>query len=149
MVKTKLIKSGYEKELGISYATVSNKYGEFTSVVYLNPIDKEKNRESTFAGCRFAHMRANAKNLKEQIKASRYRLKSLTELLAEFQNSDNVNINSIESKKLKRKIKEEINKYKSLKEEYNIMLQDIEKAIKERDKFFNKYNKKKNKVKNN
>ena len=94
-------------------------------------------------------MRANAKNLKEQIKASRYRLKSLTELLAEFQNSNNVNINSIESKKLKRKIKEEINKYKSLKEEYNIMLQDIEKAIKERDKFFDKYNKKKNKVKNN
>ena len=94
-------------------------------------------------------MRANAKNLKEQIKASRYRLKSLTELFAEFQNSNNVNINSIESKKLKRKIKEEINKYKSLKEEYNIMLQDIEKAIKERDKFFDKYNKKKNKVKNN
>lgn len=143
MVKTKLIKSGYEKELGVSYATVSNKYGEFTSIVYLNPIDKEKNRESTFAGCRFAHMRANAKNLKEQIKASRYRLKSLTELLAEFQNSDNVNIKSIESKKLKRKIKEEMDKYESLKEEYNIMLQDIEKAIKERDEILNRHDKKK------
>ena len=95
MVKSKLITAHYDEESGLSYVKIANKFGTFDALAALHPKDKE--RGSRYAGCEYAHIRAEIKSVKEQIKSQRYRIKVLTELLAEYQNSDNVNINSTKS----------------------------------------------------
>ena len=89
------------------------------------------------------HCIQKIEKIKEQIKSQRYRIKVLTELLAEYQNSDNVNINSIESKKVKRKITEEIKKLTDLKQDKIKLEQSLENKIQSRERILNSFNQKK------
>ena len=141
MVKSKLITAHYDEESGLSYVKIANKFGTFDALATLHPKDKE--RGSRYAGCEYAHIRAEIKSVKEQIKSQRYRIKVLTELLAEYQNSNNVNINSIESKKVKRKITEEIKKLTDLKQDKIKLEQSLENKIQSRERILNSFNQKK------
>ena len=141
MVKSKLITAHYDEESGLSYVKIANKFGTFDALAALHPKDKE--RGSRYAGCEYAHIRAEIKTVKEQIKSQRYRIKVLTELLAEYQNSNNVNINSIESKKVKRKITEEIKKLTDLKQDKIKLEQSLENKIQSRERILNSFNQKK------
>lgn len=141
MVKSKLITAHYDEESGLSYVKIANKFGTFDALAVLHPKDKE--RGSRYAGCEYAHIRAEIKSVKEQIKSQRYRIKVLTELLAEYQNSNNVNINSIESKKVKRKITEEIKKLTDLKQDKIKLEQSLENKIQSRERILNSFNQKK------
>jgi hypothetical protein len=141
MVKSKLITAHYDEESGLSYVKIANKFGTFDALAALHPKDKE--RGSRYAGCEYAHIRAEIKSVKEQIKSQRYRIKVLTELLAEYQNSNNVNINSIESKKVKRKITEEIKKLTDLKQDKIKLEQSLENKIQSRERILNSFNQKK------
>ena len=141
MVKSKLITAHYDEESGLSYVKIANKFGTFDALAALHPKDKE--RGSRYAGCEYAHIRAEIKSVKEQIKFQRYRIKVLTELLAEYQNSNNVNINSIESKKVKRKITEEIKKLTDLKQDKIKLEQSLENKIQSRERILNSINQKK------
>lgn len=141
MVKSKLITAHYDEESGLSYVKIANKFGTFDALAALHPKDKE--RGSRYAGCEYAHIRAEIKSVKEQIKSQRYRIKALTELLAEYQNSNNVNINSIESKKVKRKITEEIKKLTDLKQDKIKLEQSLENKIQSRERILNSFNQKK------
>lgn len=141
MVKSKLITAHYDEESGLSYVKIANKFGTFDALAALHPKDRE--RGSRYAGCEYAHIRAEIKSVKEQIKSQRYRIKVLTELLAEYQNSNNVNINSIESKKVKRKITEEIKKLTDLKQDKIKLEQSLENKIQSRERILNSFNQKK------
>lgn len=143
MVKSKLITAHYDEESGLSYVKIANKFGTFDALAALHPKDRENKRGSRYAGCEYAHIRAEIKSVKEQIKSQRYKIKVLTELLAEYQNSDNVNINSIESKKVKRKITEEIKKLTDLKQEKVKLEQSLENKIQSRERILNSFNQKK------
>ena len=132
MVKSKLITAHYDEESGLSYVKIANKFGTFDALAALHPKDRENKRGSRYAGCEYAHIRAEIKSVKEQIKSQRYRIKVLTELLAEYQNSDNVNINSVEIKKLT-----------DLKQEKVKLEQSLENKIQSRERILNSFNQKK------
>ena len=64
-IQMKTIASEYNKETGISKVIVATDLGDITAYASLHPDDKDI--ASSFAGCRYAEMRAGIKYMKEKI----------------------------------------------------------------------------------
>ena len=65
MKSMKIIYSNFDETTGISTVTILTKIGEFTGTSKLH--DEDKNISSSFAGCRYAEIRAIIKYHKKKL----------------------------------------------------------------------------------
>ena len=103
-MKTKLIYAKYDRETGISTATVRNRYGTFTGTSKLR--EEDRFVESSFLGCQFAETKAIIKSLKEQRKRITIQLEALENLHFDMQNMKEYQPDSFEARRLRRRIYE-------------------------------------------
>lgn len=113
-MKTKLIHSNYDKITGISTATIRTKYGEFTGTSKLH--DEDIPVESSFAGCRYAEAKAIMKSKRAEIKELSAQIKVLQDLEKELKHMNSYIPDTIECRKLRRKIYELTSKRAQLRE---------------------------------
>lgn len=117
-MKTKLIYSNYDKETGLSVATIRTKHGEFTGYSKLH--EEDYPIESSFAGCRYAEIKALCKSKKAEVKEMTAQIKILEDLEKEIKNIKKYNPYCMESRRLRRKIYELKAKRNDLKSKINI-----------------------------
>lgn len=113
---------------------------------------EDKDYASSYAGCRFAEMKAIIKTYKRKVQNLKLRLKELIYFQSMLEQTKGYNSESIEARKLRKRIhllKEEIKN-----EEHNIDVyeENFQKEIKQRDasiKFLREFQKKKNETDKN
>lgn len=150
IIKYSLIYSKYNPETGVSKVWIKNRYGTFMGKSRLHKEDKDY--VSSYAGCRFAEMKAIIKTYKRKVQNLKLRLKELIYFQSMLEQTKGYNSESIEARKLRKRIyllKEEIKK-----EEHNIDVyeENFQKEIKQRDasiKFLRNFQKKKNETDKN
>lgn len=96
----KLIYSNYDKETGISTATISTPLGRFTATSKLH--EEDKDIESNFTGCKYAEARAIAKYGKERIRIQKIKVKTLEDTIKTIENIKNYDKNSLEARMLRK-----------------------------------------------
>lgn len=140
MLKAKMIDSGFNRETGISYATIKTPNGIYTGYSYLQEEDKEY--ASEFAGCKYAEIKANIKMVKDKIRILKSQLSAFEKFYNNISEGRNFNKRSYEARKMRRKmfeLKDEIKNLQALKESmHNVLMEDINKRPTELKKFYNK-----------
>lgn len=101
-MRIKLIKSEYDKETGISTATISTDYGIFTGTSKLH--EEDKHLESNFAGCHYAEMRAIIKYMKHRLKLLNEHIKALEDYKKVVEGKKDYEHNSSENRSLRKRI---------------------------------------------
>lgn len=130
-MKNKITYSNYDKETGTSLVEISNSYGSFVGISHLQ--EEDKAHASTFAGCKYAEIKANISYAKERARVLRYQIKALEDYEKILKGMSCYNIHSIENKKLRRRIYE-LKAEKKKWEDKQIKLKDtLFSTIKERE----------------
>jgi hypothetical protein len=96
----KLISSNYDKETGISTATISTPLGNFTGITKLH--EEDKDIESNFTGCKYAEARAIAKYAKAHIKNLKLQIKTLENTIKVLESLKDYNKNSVEARAVRK-----------------------------------------------
>ncbi len=130
-IQMKTIASEYNKETGISKVIVATDLGNITGYASLHPDDKDI--ASSFAGCRYAEMRAGIKYMKEKIKISKYQLKPLKRIYDELIRNKRCNKNSKGIKLLEKEIYILEDDIKSYETNIKTLTERLQKAINSRD----------------
>ena len=140
-IQMKTIKSDYNTDTGLSSVTIVTDIGQITGYSKLNPEDAEI--ASTYAGCRYAEMRASIKYMKAKAKIAEYKLQPLLKIYNEIKGKISYDKNNYGVKCLEREIyllEDEkqtfLNNVKSLSEKLNKDIQerpDIIKKLQEKD----------------
>ena len=101
-MKIKLTKSNFDEETGISNVVISTDLGEFNGTSKLH--DEDRNISSSFAGCRYAEMKAIIKYMRQKIKNIQMQIKGLEDFQSNLATRADYNYNSIENSKARRRI---------------------------------------------
>ena len=101
-MKIKLTKSNFNEETGISNVVISTDLGEFNGTSKLH--DEDRNISSSFAGCRYAEMKAIIKYMRQKIKNIQMQIKGLEDFQSNLATRADYNYNSIENSKARRRI---------------------------------------------
>ncbi len=121
--KVKIIRADYNKETGISTVTIDSRYGQFTGYARLHPQDAD--RESVFAGCEYAEIRANIKYMKTRRVESRIKLKTMKEFYVTISSMTGFIKDGIEARKARMLIHE----YKKEVQYWTDMIASAEKSL--------------------
>lgn len=113
----KLIYSTYDPDSGLSYAVVKSRYGKYMGTARLHLEDIKY--ESSFAGCKYAELRAMAKVRKAELKELRIKIKTLSDLLFDLEQMKEYNASCFTAKRIRRRLAELKLKEKELKEAIN------------------------------
>lgn len=146
-MKTKMIYSNYDPDTGESIVKIRNKYGIFTGISRLQ--EEDRPYESSFAGCEYAEMKANISYMKFRKKILNYQIKILEDFYKSISSAKDFNIDSYESKKLRRKIHELKKEKRSWDDKIKSLKKKMFNAIKLRVETIDKINQLKTKGKNN
>ena len=130
-IQMKTIASEYNKETGISKVIVATDLGNITGYASLHPDDKDI--ASSFAGCRYAEMRAGIKYMKKKIQISKYQLKPLKRIYDELIRNKRCNKNSKGIKLLEKEIYILEDDIKSYETNIKTLTERLQKAINSRD----------------
>ena len=120
-MKVKLLESNYDKETGISTASIETDCGIFYGKARLHPDDKEY--ESNFAGCNYAETRAIIKYFKYKAKIVKIKIEGIKSYEKTLKNRKDYNKYSIENIMLKKYIVE-LEKNKAHWEDNIVSLQE-------------------------
>ena len=101
-MKSILLDSAYNKETGVSFVKVRNKYGEFGATARLHPEDKDF--ESTFFGCQLAEAKCTIKTYQTRVNKINEHIKALENFEKTLKNLKDYNPHSIECCKLRKQI---------------------------------------------
>ena len=101
-MKIKMIKSNFDEITGISEVTIATDIGEFSGTSKLH--DEDRNISSSFAGCRYAEMKAIIKYMRQKIKNIQMQIKGLEDFQSNLATRADYNYNSIENSKARRRI---------------------------------------------
>ena len=104
MKSMKIIYSNFDKTTGISTVTILTKIGEFTGTSKLH--DEDKNISSSFAGCRYAEIRAIIKYHKKKLENINYQIKGLDDCRKIIENLKDYNEYSVENRRIRRRLYE-------------------------------------------
>ena len=96
MSTVRLLSSDFNKETGISSATIGTDYGIFTASVKLH--EEDLHISSRYAGCEYAEMKATIKYMKKRIEVINNQLKGLENYQKQLIKRNDYNSNSIENK---------------------------------------------------
>lgn len=130
-IQMKTIASEYNKETGISKVIVATDLGDIIAYASLHPDDKDI--ASSFAGCRYAEMRAGIKYMKKKIQISKYQLKPLKRIYSELIRNKNCNKSSKGIKLLEKEIYILEDDIKSYETNIQTLTERLQKAINSRD----------------
>lgn len=111
-MKYKLINSNYDKNSGISIATIATNEGLFTGQSKL--LDCDKDIESSFAGCEYAEIKAELKYLRYKRKLIKNQLKGLNDFYKNICKSKKFNEKGFEATRLRHRMEELANQIKEL-----------------------------------
>ena len=98
-MKTKLIYSDFDPELGESVALIESKYGNFYGFAQCHP---DEDKPSPFVGCEIAEVRARMNVITCQIEDKRLKIKGLNELEDLLRQKPNCNYKSAEWRALRK-----------------------------------------------
>lgn len=118
-MKRKIIDSFYNDELGLSYVKIRTKYGDFEGESELH--EEDRDIVSSFAGCRYAESKAIEKCFKQQIKELRLQVKGIKDVLSMLETVKDYNPNSLEARKMRRRLYELNNKISNLQERIKLI----------------------------
>lgn len=104
MKSMKVIYSNFDETTGISTVTILTKIGEFTGTSKLH--DEDKNISSSFAGCRYAEIRAIIKYHKKKLENINNQIKGLDDCRKIIENLKDYNEHSVENRKIRRRLYE-------------------------------------------
>lgn len=138
-MKTKLIHSNYDKETGISTATVANKYGEFTEFSFLR--EEDKDIVSSYAGCRYAEMKAIRKSIRAERKEKKAQLTILKRMYNELTFISDFEPNSKTIRRIKKYIYTLEKEITSLNEKEEEVTKELLTFMASRDKIVRKIQK--------
>jgi CII-binding regulator of phage lambda lysogenization HflD len=110
---------------------VATDLGNITGYASLHPDDKDI--ASSFAGCRYAEMRAGIKYMKKKIQISKYQLKPLKRIYNELIRNKRCNKNSKGIKLLEKEIYILEDDIKSYETNIKTLTERLQKAINSRD----------------
>lgn len=130
-MKTKLISANYNKETGVSTATVRNKYGTFTAMSTLHPADAHI--ASSFAGCQYAETKAIIKSLKAAAKEIQLQIKTLIDFEKILKSKKDYNPHAMEARRLRRRIYELQEEYKTMKNRIQLAEETLFKVFNSRE----------------
>ena len=125
-MKIKLTKSNFNEETGISNVVISTDLGEFNGTSKLH--DEDRNISSSFAGCRYAEMKAIIKYMRQKIKNIQMQIKGLEDFQSNLATRADYNYNSIENNKAGRRIfelKKEIISWNKKKDKLTARMLDM------------------------
>ena len=138
-MKFKLVNSNFDKETGISSATIATELGFFTGYSRLHEEDKQN--ISTFCGCRYAELRAMLKYIKKRISLYSYQIKTLNNYLLYLKSKKDFDKNSLECKNLYKYMNQVIKEKKSWEVRGSNLSAAILKNINDREVALKKLNK--------
>ena len=101
-MKRKIVSAIFDKETGISTVTIETDLGLFTGVSKLH--EEDKVMTSKYAGCEYAEMKAYVKCMKAITKNLKLQRKTLSIFNGDLTNMKGYNPNSLESRKLRKRI---------------------------------------------
>ena len=104
MKSMKIIYSNFDETTGISTVTILTKIGEFTGTSKLH--NEDKNISSSFAGCRYAEIRAIIKYYKKKLENINNQIKGLDDCRKIIENLKDYNEYSVENRRIRRRLYE-------------------------------------------
>ena len=126
MGKNKKFFAEFDEATGQSFVIMGTEVGTATGYAYLHPDDKDV--ASKFQGCRIAEYRAWMAYATEKMKILRTEIKALTDLEKIYISLKDYNKDSLEGRRLRRRIKEkqaELTAYRQRKEIAKKQIQEI------------------------
>jgi len=130
-IQMKTIESEYNEKTGVSKVTVATDLGLITAYAYLHPDDRDI--ASSFAGCRYAEMRAGIKYMKEKVKISKYQLEPLKRIYNDLSQKKYYNKNNNGAKMLEKEIYKLEDGIETYKTNIKTLNERLQKAINSRD----------------
>lgn len=103
-MKNKLIYSNYDRETGISFIKIRNKYGTFEARAKL--CEEDRDIESRFLGCEIALCKAEIKTFKTVLKDLDIQIHTLRNFEKTLKSLKEYNKDSLENRRLRRRIHE-------------------------------------------
>ena len=138
--KTKLVYSNYDPETGISIARIQTPHGTFKGKARVHP--KEADIASSYAGCKYAEIRAYIKYYKFLAKLKQSSIEEITKLYNQLSQCKTIPNKAVFWAKDQLDIlKAEKKDYLRTAKEY---LEDMEELINQRSELLKKINKAKN-----
>ena len=134
-MRNKLIYSDYNQETGESMVVIRNKLGEFYGTASLHPEDLE----STFVGCRYAEVRAYISCEQYKREMIDMQIKALVDFENILKGRWNYNDQSMEARRLRKRIHELKAERNKIKENIAAMKKALRAMMDERDKFVKKH----------
>ena len=139
-MKIKMIKSNFDEITGISEVTIMTDIGEFTGTSKLH--EEDRNISSSFAGCRYAEMRAIIKYMKRKVKDLQMQIKGLQDFQSNIATRKDYNHNSIENSKARRRIYELKKQVVIWKEKINSLTEKMLTMMEKREQLIEKMSRK-------
>lgn len=134
-MKNKLIYANFDAETGISDAVIRNKNGTFMGIATCHP---EEEAVSDYAGCRYAEIRANIKAVQYEKRMVNAAIKELEDFEKILKSLKDYNPNSVEARRLRRRIHEKKEERIFLQTAIIAMKNTLKKAMCERDALIEK-----------
>lgn len=131
-MKNKLAYANFNAETGISDVVIKNKNGCFMGMATCHP---EEEAISEYTGCRYAEIRANIKAVQYEKRMVNAAIKELEDFEKILKSLKGYNPNSIEARRLRRRIHEKKEERIFLQTAIIAMKNALKKAMDERDAF--------------
>ena len=130
-IKNYIVYSKYNPETGLSKVWIKNKYGTFMGKSRLHLEDKEF--ASEYIGCHFAEMKATINAYKKKKQDLQLRLKELNYFYEVLKSTKYINLDSIETRKLRKRIYILEREIKKVDQEINNLKSEFQYEVKARD----------------
>ena len=134
-MKSKLIYANYFPETGESEVAIKNKRGVFVGHAQCHP---EEEAPSDYAGCRYAEIRANIEAIKCEKRIVNFAIKELEDFEKILKSLKDYNPNSVEARRLRRRIHEKKEERIFLQTAIIAMKNTLKKVMNERDALIEK-----------
>ena len=126
-----LIDANYNKSTKVSFATIKYRGNEYTAFTKLHEEDKDK--ESKYAGCRFAEQKAQINALKAELRDEKVKCDAIKDYVKSVCQYSNFDKNSPTAKAMFKQLNTRIKRVNALVDEINQMIQDYDTDIRQRD----------------
>ena len=135
-MKNKLIYANFNAETGISDVVIRNKNGTFMGIATCHP---EEEAVSDYAGCRYAEIRANIKAIQYEKRMVNAAIKELEDFEKILKSLKDYNPNSVEARRLRRRIHEKKEERIFLQTAIIAMKNTLKRVMNERDELIKKH----------
>lgn len=131
----KFISSSYDEETGVSSVTMQHLGKKFTGTAKIHPEEKEK--QSAYAGCNYAEIRATIQGLKYERKLAKAKADEAIDFVKSCECYAQFDKDSPSAKAMYRQLNQRIKKVNDLADEINNLYRSLEMFIKRREIILN------------